>query len=269
VRRDATALFGLILFSLLAVLAILAPVLSPFAPSDINYDALLEPPGRMHWLGTDDLGRDMLSRILWGGRESLRVGFLGIMVGLAGGVAAGVIAGYVGGWVDAALMRGVDVLLAVPDILLVLGVVAILGPSLTTLIVALGITSIPGYARLVRGSVQAVREVEYVVAAQVIGASRWRIMVRHILPNIAGVLIVYSTVGLGSAIWVSTGLSFLGLGAQPPSPEWGAMLNAGTPFLRDAWWMAGVPGLAIFLAVLSINLLGDGLRDALDLHRQW
>ena len=176
------------------------------------------------------------------------------------------IAGYAGGWVDAALMRGVDILLAVPDILLVLCVVAILGPSLTTLILALGITSIPGYARLVRGSVLAIREVEYVVAAHVIGASPWRIMARHILPNIAGVLIVYSTAGLGSAIWVATGLSFLGLGAQPPSPEWGAMLNAGTPFLRDAWWMAGVPGLAIFLAVLSINLLGDGLRDALDPH---
>jgi ABC-type dipeptide/oligopeptide/nickel transport system permease subunit len=263
-RRDPPALFGLIGLGVLSGLALLAPVLAPFAPSAIHYDALLQPPGRTHWLGTDDLGRDILSRILWGGRESLRVGFLGVAVAMAGGVAVGVIAGYHGGWVDGTLMRVADVFMAFPALLLMLSVIAILGPGLTTTIMALGIASIPGYARLVRGSVLSARHFEYVVAARVVGAASRRILWHHILPNIVGVLMVYSTVGFGDAILVTAGLSFLGLGAQPPSPEWGAMLNAGTPFLREAWWVAGFPGLVIFMAVLCINLLGDGLRDALD-----
>jgi peptide/nickel transport system permease protein len=161
-------------------------------------------------------------------------------------------------------MRLVDILLAVPSFLLLLSTVAILGPGSTTTIIALGISFIPGYARLVRGSVLAARRLEYVVAAQVVGVPSQRVMFRHILPNIVGILIIYSTVGLGEAILVTAGLGFLRLGAQPPSPEWGAMLNAGTPFLRDAWWMASFPGLAIFSAVLCINLLGDGLRDMFD-----
>jgi peptide/nickel transport system permease protein len=266
--RDPSGMFGLIGLCLLLLLAILAPILAPFEPTQLNYDALLQPPNSSHWFGTDHLGRDILSRVLWGGRESLRLSLLGISVATAGGILLGLISGYYGGWVDGALMRLVDVLLAFPSFLLLLSIVAILGPGLTTIIIALGLSAMPDYSRLVRGSALAARKFEYVIAAQVIGAPTWRIIFGHVLPNIIGILIIYSTVGLGNAIFFAAGLSFLGLGAQPPSPEWGAMLNAGIPFLRDAWWTTGFPGLAIFIAVLCINLLGDGLRDALDPYLQ-
>jgi peptide/nickel transport system permease protein len=262
--RNPTAVFGLIGLSSLILAAILAPLLVPFDPTALNYETLLHPPSRTNWFGTDNLGRDILSRVMWGGRASLWVGFLGVATATTGGVVVGLVSGYYGGLVDASLMRMMDILLAVPSFLLLLGIVAILGPGLTTTIIALGIASIPGYARLIRGSVLAARSFEYVVAAQVVGVSSQRVMFRHILPNIVGILIIYSTVGLGEAILATAGLGFLGLGAQPPSPEWGAMLNAGASFLRDAWWMASFPGLAIFSAVLCINLLGDGLRDTFD-----
>jgi peptide/nickel transport system permease protein len=263
-RRHPAGIFGLLGLSSLILLAILAPILAPFDPAELNYETLLQSPNSSHWFGTDQLGRDILSRILWGGRESLRVSFLGITIAMTGGIVIGLISGYYRGWIDAAIMRMVDVLLALPTLLLLLSIVAILGPGLTTVIVALSISSIPGYARLVRGSALAARNFEYVLAARVVGVSNWRIMFSYILPNIVGVLIIYGTVGLGNAILLTAGLSFLGLGAQPPSPEWGTMLNAGIPFLREAWWMTSFPGLAIFIAVLCINLLGDGLRDAFD-----
>jgi peptide/nickel transport system permease protein len=263
-RRNPVAISGLIGLMLLILVTILAPRLSPYEPTQQNYDHLLEPPSDSHLFGTDDLGRDILSRVIWGGRESLRVGFMGIAIGMGGGVLVGLLSGFYGGLFDSAVMRLVDIFLAFPTILLLLSIVAALGPSLTTVLVALGISSIPSYSRLVRGSVLAARNFEYIVAARVVGASNRRIMFRHILPNVIAPIIIYSTLGLGSAILITAGLSYIGLGAQPPSPEWGAMLNYGRGYIRNAWWMSVFPGLAIFVAVLCINLLGDGLRDALD-----
>ena len=263
-RHNPVGMVGLVGFALLILMVILAPVLAPADPTDMDFDHLLEPPGAAHLFGTDDLGRDILSRVLWGGRESLRVSLMGIVIAAVGGIVVGLVSGYYGGWVDNVIMRMVDVMLAFPTILLLLSIVAALGPSLTTVLVALGISAIPGVSRFVRGSVLAAKNFEYVTAAQVLGATKRYIMFTQILPNIMAPLIIYSTLGLGSAIMATAGLSYIGLGAQPPSPEWGAMLNYGRNYLRDAWWMSVFPGLAIFAAVLFINLLGDGLRDALD-----
>lgn len=263
-RRHPSGLAGLIGFCLLLIAVGLAPVIAPTEPTDMDFDHLLEPPSRLHPFGTDDLGRDVLSRVLWGGRESLRVSLLAVAVGGVGGVALGLLSGFYGGWLDAVLMRLTDVFLAFPSILLVLSIVAALGPGLQTVLIALGLASIPGVGRFVRGSVLAARNLEYVTAARVLGATDGYLMLTQILPNIIAPLIVYSTLGLGGAILATAGLSYIGLGAQPPSPEWGAMLDYGRSYLRDAWWMSVFPGLAIFLAVLFINLLGDGLRDALD-----
>lgn len=263
-RRNPIAVAALAGFVLLVMAVLLAPVITPLAPNAHDYDHLLEPPSRAHPFGTDDLGRDILSRVLWGGRESLRVAVLAVAVAMSGGIVVGMVSGYFGGWVDTIIMRIVDVLLAFPSILLLLSIVAALGPNLGTVLIALGLSAIPSFSRLVRGSVLAAKNYEYVTAARVLGASDVYIMFSQILPNILAPLIIYATVGLGGAILTTAGLSYLGLGAQPPSPEWGAMLNAGRTHLRDAWWMSVFPGLAIFVAVLCVNLLSDGLRDALD-----
>ncbi len=263
-RNNTVGMFGLIGFVLLILIVFLAPVIAPAEPTAMNYDHILEAPSASHIFGTDDLGRDILSRVIWGGRESLRVALLAVILAGVGGVVFGLISGYYGGWVDAAIMRVVDVFLAFPTILLILSIVAALGPNLGTVLIALGISSIPGVTRFVRGTVLAARNYEYVTAAQVLGASNSYIMFTQILPNVLAPLIIYATLGMGGAIMATAGLSYIGLGAQPPSPEWGAMLNAGRSYLRDAWWMSVFPGLAIFWTVLSINLLGDGLRDALD-----
>lgn len=263
-RRHPSGMIGLVGFVALAVLILSAPLIAPADPTDMDFDHLLEPPSRLHPFGTDDLGRDTLSRVLWGGRESLRVSLLAVLVGGVGGVTLGLISGFYGGWLDGLLMRLSDVLLAFPSILLVLSIVAMLGPGLQTVLIALGLSSIPGVARFVRGTVLAAKNSEYVTAARVLGATDGYLMFTQILPNIFAPLIIYSTLGLGGAILSTAGLSYIGLGAQPPSPEWGAMLDYGRNFLRDAWWMSVFPGVAIFAAVLFINLLGDGLRDALD-----
>jgi peptide/nickel transport system permease protein len=263
-RRDRIAMASLAGLVLLGLSAVLAPLLAPYEATRLDYDHPLSPPSPTHWLGTDDLGRDTLSQVLWGGRESLRVGFLGVLIALVGGLLLGLPSAYLGGLPDAVLQRLNDILLAFPTVLLMLSIVAALGPGLATVMIALGIALAPTYARLVRASVLAVKQYEYVTAAQAIGASGGRIMARHILPNIAGPLIVYCTVGLGNAVLWTAALSYIGLGAQPPSPEWGAMLNYGRPFIYSAWWMSVFPGLAITMSVLFINLLGDGLRDALD-----
>jgi peptide/nickel transport system permease protein len=263
-RRNPVAMAGLAGLVLLVLAVLLAPWLAPHNPTALNYDHLLEPPSAAHWFGTDDLGRDIFSRVLWGGRESLRVGFMAIAIAISGGALVGLVSGFYGGRVDMVIQRIVDVMLAFPTILLLLSIVAALGPSLQTVLIALGISSIPGYSRLVRGSVLAAKNFEYVTAARIVGATNGRIMLRHILPNVVAPIIIYSTLGLGSAIIATAGLSYIGLGAQPPSPEWGAMLNTGRSYLRDAWWMSVFPGLGIFAAVLCVNLLGDGLRDALD-----
>lgn len=267
-RRSPAGMAGLAGLAILLLIMILAPVISPQDPTEMDYTSLMAPPGPAHLFGTDDLGRDILSRVLWGGRESLRVAFLAILIAMGGGVVVGMISGYYGGVVDNLIQRVVDVFLAFPSILLLLSIVAALGPDLGTVLIALGISAIPGYSRLVRGSVLAASTMEYVTAAQVVGATNRRIMFRHILPNVIAPVIVYSTLGLGSAITITAGLSYIGLGAQPPSPEWGAMLNYGRRYMRNAWWMSVFPGLAIFIAVLCVNLLGDGLRDALDPKRK-
>ena len=263
-RRNPIAMAALVGLVLLVLAVILAPLIAPIPPNAHDYEHLLEPPSRAHPFGTDDLGRDIFSRVLWGGRESLRVAGMAMAVAMSGGIVVGLISGYFGRWVDSLIMRIVDVLLAFPTILLLLSVVAALGPNLGTVLIALGISAIPGFSRLVRGSVLAAKNQEYVTAARVMGASDVYIMFTQILPNIMPPLIIYATVGLGSAILITAGLSYIGLGAQPPSPEWGAMLNAGRSHMRDAWWISVFPGLAIFLAVLFVNLLSDGLRDALD-----
>jgi peptide/nickel transport system permease protein len=263
-RHNPQAMFGLAGLVLLILMTLLSPLLMPYDPTGMDYDHLLETPGKAHPWGTDDLGRDILSRVLSGGRESLRVAFIAIALGMGGGVVVGLLSGFYGGWVDNLIQRIVEIMMAFPTILLLLSIVAALGPSLGTVLIAIGISSIPGYSRLVRGSVLAAKNFEYVTAARLIGATNRRIMFRHILPNIVAPIIIYSTLGLGGAIMMTAGLSYVGLGAQPPSPEWGAMLNYGRSYLRDAWWMSFFPGLAIFVAVLCINILGDGLRDALD-----
>jgi peptide/nickel transport system permease protein len=263
-RRNPTAIAGLVGLGLLIAAAVLAPWLAPFEPTKLDYMHPLEAPGAIHWFGTDDLGRDILSRVIWGGRESLRVGLLAVFLALVGGLSVGLLSGYSGGAVDTLIQRIIDVFMAFPNILLMIAIVSILGPGLGTVMIALGLSSIPSYSRLVRGCVLSSKNLEYVTAARVVGAGDGRIMLRHILPNVTAPVIVYSTVSLGSFILVTAGLSYLGLGAQPPSPEWGSMLNAGRQFLYNAQWMSLFPGLAIFVAVLCVNLLGDGLRDALD-----
>ncbi|MBN1137184.1 MAG: ABC transporter permease [Anaerolineae bacterium] len=263
-RRNPIAMMALAGLMLVILAVLLAPVITTIPPNAHDYEHLLEPPSRTHPFGTDDLGRDILSRVLWGGRESLRVAVMAVVVAMGGGIVVGLVAGYFGGWVDNLIMRVVDVFLAFPSILFLLTIVAALGPGLGTVLIALGISAIPAFSRLVRGSVLAARNYEYVTAARVMGAGNGYIMFTQILPNILSPLIIYATVGLGGAILTTAGLSYIGLGAQPPSPEWGAMLNAGRTHLRDAWWLSVFPGLAIFVAVLCVNLLSDGLRDALD-----
>lgn len=245
-------------------MTLLSPIISPYDPVKQNFDDILSSPSLDHIFGTDDLGRDVFSRVLWGGRESLRVAAIAMVIAIIGGLFFGLISGYYGGAIDMVIQRLVEVSAAFPTILLLLSIVAALGPSLTTVLVALGISYIPNYTRLVRGCVISTANQEYVTAAQVVGANSGRIMFRHIMPNVLAPIIVFSTIGLGGSIMLTAGLSYIGLGAQPPSPEWGAMLNYGRSYLRDGWWMSVFPGIAIFIAVLSVNLIGDGLRDALD-----
>jgi ABC-type dipeptide/oligopeptide/nickel transport system permease subunit len=266
--KHPTGMIGLVGFGLILLVIVLAPFVAPFDPTVLDYEHLLEPPSPAHLFGTDDLGRDVLSRVIWGGRESLRVALLALTVAACGGSLIGLVSGYSGGWIDGGIMRLLDVLLAFPPMLLALSIVAALGPNLSTVLIALGASAIPRVARFVRGTVLATKNREYVTAAQALGASPAGILFTHILPNVAAPLIAYCALGLGSLILATAGLSYLGLGAQPPSPEWGAMLNDGRDYLRDAWWMSIFPGSAIFLAVLFINLLGDGLRDALDPKRR-
>jgi peptide/nickel transport system permease protein len=263
---DRVAMVGVCIIVLILLLALLAPMVAPYPPKEMQYDSVLTPPSRVHWFGTDELGRDTLSRVIWGGRETLASGLISIVVGLSGGILVGTISAYFGGVLDLVIQRIVEIFQAFPNILLLLSIIAIIGPGLTTAMISIGLSWIPGYSRLVRGLVLSERNYDYVDAARAIGASDWRIMFRHVLPNIAPQLLVYATVDLGFAVMLTAGLSYIGLGAQPPSPEWGAMLNYGRSYINTAWWVSVFPGLAIFSVVLSANLFGDGLRDALDPH---
>ena len=263
-RRNHLAMAGLIGITFLFVLALLASWISPYYPDTQNYDDILNAPSSRHFFGTDDLGRDTFSRVIWGGRQSLGTGFIAVLIGVIGGTALGVISAFYGGTLDTVISRVVEIFLAFPSILLLLSIVSVLGPGLGTAMLAIGLSWIPGYARLVRGLVLGEKNQDYVTASRLIGAKNGRIMFRHILPNLLSQIVVYATIDLGNAIILTAGLSYIGLGAQAPSAEWGAMLGYSRSYINLAPWLAIFPGLAILLAVLSINLIGDGLRDALD-----
>jgi peptide/nickel transport system permease protein len=262
--RNKGAVAGLVVLLVMVLAALLAPLLPLADPIRVDSPQALYSPGTPYLFGSDQYGRDVFSRVIYGGRVSLLVGPIAVAIALVPGVAVGLLSGYRGRWLDTLLMRVIDVMLAFPGVLLALAIVAVLGPSLTSLIIAVGISSIPTYARLTRASVLSARENLYVDAARVSGAGDVTILVRHILPNVIAPIIVVGTLGVGSAILVAATLSFLGLGSQPPTAEWGRMLSEGRQYLREQWWIATFPGLAIMLTVLALNLLGDGLRDALD-----
>lgn len=262
-RRKPGAMIGAVILVLFILVAVFAPILAPMDPLEISQARRAFPSGT-HLFGTDELGRDVLSRVIYGAQISLRVGLVAIGIALTVGTLLGVIAGYVGQWADSVIMRLTDIMLAFPGILLAIAIIAVLGPSLFNVMIAVGIESIPAYVRTARASTLSVKEMEYVVGARALGASHPRIVFRYILPNIVAPLIVLATVGIAGSILAAAGLSFLGLGAQAPTPEWGAMLSSARNFLREEWWMATFPGIAIMLVVLSLNLFGDGLRDILD-----
>ena len=250
--------------STLATVGLLADLVAPYPPTAVDATSMFQGPSARHLFGTDRFGRDVLSRILWGGRTTLPVGLVSVSIAATVGVSFGLLAGYRGGWVDAVIMRLVDLMLAFPGILLALFIIAILGGNLLNLMIAVGIASIPDYLRLTRGMVLSAKEQEFVLAARALGYREVNIMFRHILPNVIGPLVVMATLRIAGAIITASALSFLGLGVQPPTPEWGKMLSEGQEFIAYAWWVTFFPGLAIMLTVFSINLLGDGLRDALD-----
>lgn len=267
-RSDSSAIAGVFLLGLTIVLAIVAPLITHRGPDTINLAVLNQNPSTSYWFGTDYLGRDMWSRVVYGGRISLPAGLGVVGIAFGAGVPLGLIAGFVGGLVDDLIMRFVDILLAFPGILLAIGVVAILGPGLTSAVIAVGIAVIPGFARLARGSTLRAREQDYVEAARAQGATNTHILLRHILPNIVDPLIVLATLSLGSAILATAALSFLGLGTQLPTSDWGTLLSQGYEHMFQSWSEVTFPGIAIIVSVLGINLLGDALSDAID-PRQW
>lgn len=264
-KKDKFALLGASWLIFVTLVSLLAPTLAPYDPLEVNLRIRLLPmeaPG--HFLGTDDLGRDIFSRLIWGGRISLLVGFLAVLFAMSLGTLIGLVTGFYGGKLDAIVMRLIEILMAFPAILLAIAIVAALGPGLEHAMLAVAIVGIPYYARIVRGSVLALREREYVIAAHALGSNNRRIIAAHLFPNSLPPLIIAATLDVGWMIMFAAGLSFLGLGAQPPAAEWGIMLSEGHKFIRLAPHASILPGLAIFLVVLSLNLLGDGLRDALD-----
>ncbi|OHX02370.1 MULTISPECIES: ABC transporter permease [Micromonospora] len=263
-RRDPLAVGGTIVLVLLVVVGVAGPWLAPAGVNDVDVDQMLRPPSGAHPFGTDELGRDVLSRVLVAARVSLQVGAVSVGIALVAGVTFGLFAGYYRGWLDSVLMRCMDVLFAFPVLLLAVAIVAVLGPGLLTAMVAIGVVYTPIFARITRAGVLSVREQVFVRAAVSIGASDLRIMRRHVLPNIAAPLIVQTSLSLAFAILSEAALSFLGLGIQPPAPAWGRMLFDGRGFVTDAWWLGVFPGAAIFLTVLAFNLVGDALRDVLD-----
>ncbi|WP_250445862.1 ABC transporter permease [Actinotalea sp. C106] len=261
--RNPVSVAGLGVLVLLVFLALLGPVLVPYGPNAVDVTRTLQPPSGAHWFGTDDLGRDVLSRVVLAARVSLQVSVVSVSIALVIGVTLGLLAGYFRGWADAVVMRVVDVLFAFPVMLLAIAIVAVLGPGLTTAMIAIGIVYVPVFARVTRASVLGVREEPYVRAAVSIGARPLRIIRTHVLPNVTAPIIVQTSLSLAFAILAEAALSFLGLGVQPPEPSWGRMLFDGKAF-TGSWWMSVFPGLAIFATVLAFNLVGDGLRDVLD-----
>ncbi|WP_042354076.1 ABC transporter permease [Bacillus rubiinfantis] len=263
-RRQKTAFWASFFILLLIIIAIIGPYIAPFDPYKPNYDAMLQGPSKEHIAGTDEYGRDIFSRLLFGARISLSVSFLSVFLGAIVGTVLGLISGYFGGWLDRLIMRSSDVLFAFPDILLAIAIVAILGPGLMNVIIAVSIFGVPSFARLVRGATLEAKEAVFVEAAKSMGASHLRIMFQHILPETLGSLIVFVSMRIGTAILAASSLSFLGLGANPETPDWGAMLSLGRDYLGTSSHVVLMPGIAIFLTVLAFNIVGDGLRDVLD-----
>ena len=262
-RRPA-AVFGLAVVALFVAAALLAPFVAPADPIATNWGAIRKAPSTLHWFGTDENGRDLLSRVIYGARASLQAGVISVAISIAVGLPLGLLAGYVGGWIDAIISRVTDAMLACPFLILAIALAAFLGPSLTNAMVAIGISATPAFIRLTRGATLNAKVDDYIEAARAVGNPHWRVAAVHLLPNILPALMVQATLALAAAIIAEASLSFLGLGQQPPAPSWGSMLNNAQRFITQAPWMALFPGAAIFLVVLAFNLLGDGLRDALD-----
>ncbi|WP_158734970.1 ABC transporter permease [Alteribacillus sp. YIM 98480] len=263
-KKNKAAMVGGFLILFFIVVSIIGPFFTPFDPSEQNHVNKLAGPSLEHWFGTDHHGRDIFSRIIHGMSITLYIGFFSVLIGAVIGVLFGIVSGYFGGKMDAVIMRIMDVLLAFPGILLALGIVSVLGGSLNNVIISVGIFSVPAFARIVRGSTLSVKKLEYIDAVRALGASHFRIIFRHVLPNVMSPIIVQATLRMATAVLTASGLSFLGLGAQPPTPEWGAMLSDGRNYMWDAGHVAFFPGIAIVVVVLAFNIFGDGLRDALD-----
>jgi peptide/nickel transport system permease protein len=263
-KQRKSALIALFVIVALILIAIFAPLIAPYDPTKQSWSAVRKAPSLAHWFGTDEVGRDILSRIIYGTRASLSAGVISVGIAISIGVPLGLLSGYLGGKVDAILGRITDAMLAVPFLILAIALAAFLGPSLGNAMIAIGVTATPLFIRLTRGQTLSVVKEDYIEAARAVGNPGWRIALRHILPNVMPALLVQATLTIATAIIAEASLSFLGLGQQPPAPSWGSMLNAAQRFLTNAPWMAVWPGLAIFVTVLSFNLFGDGLRDALD-----
>lgn len=267
-KKNILSVIGLAVILALGAIALLAPVISPYEPTKINVYNVLSPPSSAHPFGTDELGRDLFSRMIWGSRASLKVGFIAVGIAITIGIFIGAIAGYYGGKVDAILMRFVDIMLSFPTFFLILAVIAIVEPSISTIMIVIGLTGWMDVSRLVRAEFLTLKERDFVSAARAIGASDRRLIFRHIMPNALSPVFVAATFGIAGAILVESGLSFLGLGVQPPEPSWGNILTSGKDNITVAWWLSFFPGIAILITVLSYNLVGEGLRDALD-PRLW
>lgn len=263
-RTNHFAVVGGIIVLLLFIVSVLAPFITPCDPGAIDAYHVLLPPSAGHWFGTDELGRDVFTRIVYGARISLRVGFVAVGIAVAIGTVIGLVSGYYGGFVDNLFMRFVDIMLCFPTFFLILAVIAMLEPSIWYIMIIIGLTGWMGVARLVRAEVLSIRERDYVLAARALGASDLRIIFRHILPNAVPPVLVSATLGVAGAILTESALSFLGIGVQPPTPSWGNILTSGKDYIEFAWWLSLFPGLAILVTVLAYNLLGEGIRDALD-----
>ncbi len=267
-RRNKLSLIGLMMVLLMTIIALLAPLISPYDPVAIDVHNVFSPPSKEHLFGTDELGRDVLSRMIWGSRVSLQVGILAVGIAIVIGVVFGSVAGYYGGKIDSIIMRFVDIMLAFPTLFLILAVISILEPSIYNIMIIIGFTGWMDVARLVRAEFLTLRERDFVLAAKASGASNIRLIFGHILPNALSPVLVAGTFGIAGAILIESGLSFLGLGVQPPNPSWGNMITSGKDNIEIAWWLSLFPGLAILITVLSYNLVGEGLRDAID-PRLW
>ena len=263
-KRNKLAMAGGFVVGLLFVVSVLAPLLVPYDPNGINAWQVLSPPSWQHWFGTDELGRDVLSRVIYGARISLKVGFVAVGIAVAIGTLVGLVSGYYSGIIDTALMRFVDIMLCFPAFFLILAVIAIREPSIWNIMIVIGLTGWMGVARLVRAETLSIREMDYIMAARCIGCSNSRIIFRHILPNAISPVLVAATLGVAGAILTESALSFLGIGVLPPTPSWGNILTSGKDYIEFAWWLSLFPGLAILVTVLAYNLLGEGIRDALD-----